>query len=233
MKKLISSLLVGSLLYVIPHTAYAASLSETEKQVNVAAKASTILHDKYTHNLDYKTPIGTPYSDARYEVAIAKKMVDALPNSEKKNQLLTRVAGYQNVVKNGNAYNNAVRTYPILKNYKENDLDPFLHDSRIYNISDYNYFNNKLSLLQTNYDKVYGKLIQDEFKTRYLYPIKKRRDDVYFLLNTREDLQLAEKAFYMNIQAEADRQLSNALACINKVGHSKQKDLLLEHSNLL
>lgn len=40
-------------------------------------------------------------------------------------------------------------------------------------------------------DKVYGKLIQDEFKTRYLYPIKKRRDDVYFLLNTREDLQLA------------------------------------------
>ncbi|GGB43378.1 hypothetical protein [Fictibacillus barbaricus] len=232
MKKLISSLLVGGLLYIMPHTADAATLSETEKQVNIAEKASTILHEKYTKNLDYVTQIGTPYHNARYEVGKAKSMVDSLPSSERKTQLLTRVAGYQKVVKNGNAYNNAVKTYPILKNFQKDYLDTYLNDSKWYGIRDYNYFNYKLSLLQQNYDKVYGKLIQDEFKTRYLVPIKKTRDDVYYLLNARKDLELAEKDTYKN-PTEAKRQLGNALTCINKVRNSKQKNILLAHHSLL
>ncbi len=232
MKKILGTLLIGSLLYIMPGHVSASSLSETEKQVNIAAKASTILHDKYTQNLDYKTVIGTPYNNARYEVGKAKKMVDALPNSERKKQLHTRVAGYQKVVMNGNAYNNAVRTYPILVDYKEKYLDVFLNDSRPYTNSDYNYFNYKLSLLQPNYDKVYGEQIKKEFKTRYLNSIKKTRDEVYYLLNARKDLNLAMKSHASNAD-ESHRQLTNALACLNKVSSSKQKELFLEQYTLI
>ncbi|MQR94789.1 hypothetical protein [Fictibacillus phosphorivorans] len=232
MKKILGTLIIGSLLYVLPDNVSATSLSETERQVHLAAIASTILHEKYTQNLDYKTLIGTPYINARYEVGKAKKMVDSLSNSERKKQLLTRVAGYQKIVKNGNAYNNAVRTYPILVNYKEKYLDVFLNDSRPYIIKDYNYFNYKLSLLQPNYDKVYGKFIQNEFKTRYLNSIKKTRDEVYYLMNAKKNLDLAMKSQYGNSE-ESYRQLTNALACLKNVSTSKQKELFLEQYTLI
>jgi hypothetical protein len=232
LKKLIGSFLVGSLLYVMPYTADAASLSETEKQVNVAAKASTILHDKYTHSLDYKTLIGAPYNNARYEVGKAKKMVDTLPNSDRKNQLLTRVAGYQKVVNNGNAYNNAVRTYPILLNYQKNHLDHYVSDGTLSNWYPYNYFNYKLSSLQANYDKVYGKYIQQNFKQLYLEPIKNTRDTVYYILSADTHLDRAKASLYKDTN-EAQRRLNLAAACLEKVSAPKRKALLEERAQLI
>lgn len=198
MKKLLSTLVIGTLIYVNPSSADAASLSETEKQVNLAAKSSTLLHKKYTNNLDYRTIIGEPYNDARYEVGKAKRMVDSLPNTNRKRQLLAQVTGYQKVVEKGNAYNNAVRTYPILIDYKKKHLDHYLSDEPFYKWRSYNYFNYKLSLLQPNYDKVYGKEIQKEFKERYLNPIKKSRDDVYYIISADTHLDRAEASMKHN-----------------------------------
>lgn len=232
MKKLFSTLLIGTLFYVSPPSADAASLSETEKQVNLAAKSSTLLHEKYTKNLDYKTIIGAPYNNARYEVGKAKKMVDSLPNTKRKRQLLTQVTGYLKVVQNGNAYNNAVRTYPILLDYKTKHLDHYLSDKPFYKWRSYNYFNYKLSLLQPNYDKVYGKEIQKEFKDRYLNPIKKSRDEVYYIISADTHLDSAEASISKNTE-EAQRRLDLATACINKIEAPKRKALLQERINLL
>lgn len=232
MKKLLSTLVIGTLIYVNPSSADAASLSETEKQVNLAAKSSTLLHKKYTNNLDYRTIIGEPYNDARYEVGKAKRMVDSLPNTNRKRQLLAQVTGYQKVVEKGNAYNNAVRTYPILIDYKKKHLDHYLSDEPFYKWRSYNYFNYKLSLLQPNYDKVYGKEIQKEFKERYLNPIKKSRDDVYYIISADTHLDRAEASISKNTE-EAQRRLELAKACLNKIDAPKRKALLQEQTNLL
>jgi SbsC C-terminal domain len=227
MKKLIGAVLISSLLYGNTQSVSAASLSETIKQVDAAAKSSRILHENYIRDLDYETMIGTtPYNNARLEVGKAKKMVDSLPASEKKSELLKRVAGYQKVVQNGNAYNNAVRTNDILEGYSTKYLDPYFLEYT--SGGNYNYFSHKLSLLQPNYDKVYGTLIQNEFKKRYLNPIKYTRNQVYYLLNAREDLYLARKALDLKDTDETQRQLNNAGACLDKVSDSAQKKLLVE-----
>jgi len=232
LKKLMFSIFIACLLFVFPFTAKAASLSATEKQVKVAAEVSSVLHQKYTKNLDFSTLITTPYNKARYEVAKAKRMVDSLPNTDRKKQLLTQVAGYQKVVQNGNAYNNAVRTYPILLDYKTKHLDHYLSDEPFYKWRSYNYFNYKLSLLQPNYDKVYGKDIQQAFKERYLNPIKKSRDEVYYIISADTHLDRAEASISKNTE-EAQRRLDLATACINKIEAPKRKALLEERTHLL
>jgi hypothetical protein len=232
MKKLVGTVLICSLLYGNTQSVSAASLSETIKQVDTAAITSRILHENYIRNLDYETIIGTPYNNARLEVGKAKKMVDSLPASEKKAELLKRVASYQKVVQNGNAYNNAVRTNDILEGYSTKYLDPYFSEYS-YGAANYNYFNHKLSLLQPNYDKVYGSLIQNEFKIRYLKPIKNTRNQVYYLLNAKEDLNLTRKALDLKNTDETQRQLSNADACLDKISDSPQKKLLIERLALL
>lgn len=231
MKKLVGTILISSLLYGNTQSVAAASLSETIKQVEVAAKSSRILYKNYIRELDYETMIGTPYNNARSEVGKAKKMVDSLPASEKKSELLKLVAGYQKVVQNGNAYNNAVRTNDFLEGYSTKYIEPYFSEDG--SQANYNYFNHKLALLQPNYDKVYGTLIQNEFKTRYLNPIKDTRNQVYYLLNAREDLYLARKALDLKNTVETQRQLSNADACLEKVSDSPQKKLLIERLALL
>ncbi|WP_144697765.1 hypothetical protein [Fictibacillus phosphorivorans] len=232
MKKLMSSIFIACLLFVFPFTAKAASLPATEKQVKIAAEVSSILHQKYTKNPDFSTLITTPYNKARYEVAKAKSMVDSLPNTNRKRQLLAQVKGYQKVVQNGNAYNNAVRTYPILLDYKKKHLDHYLSDEPFYKWRSYNYFNYKLSLLQPNYDKVYGKEIQKEFIERYLNPIKKSRDEVYYIISADTHLDRAEASISKNTE-EAERRLHFATACINKIEAPKRKELLQERTHLL
>lgn len=231
MKKLVGAVLISSLLYGNTQSVSAASLSETIKQVEVAAKSSRILHENYIRDLDYETMIGTPYNNARLEVGKAKKMVDSLSASEKKTELLKRVAGYQKVVQNGNAYNNAVRTNDILEGYSTKYLNPYFLEYAYG--GNYNYFNHKLSLLQLNYDKVYGTLIQNEFKKRYLNPIKNIRNEVYYLLNADKDLNLARRALGLKNTDETQRQLNNADACLNKVSDSPKKRLLIERLTLL